>query len=377
MSYVRPVRGAVWRTVVATAAAATVVATISCGGTGTEGPGFDAPPSSGAGGSSSGASPSVTSATSVAAASGAGGSSGGGGGAAALGPPYPIVLAHGFFGFEAFAGLDFATYFYGVREHLADHGEVQVYTPAVDPFNDSTHRGAQLRAAIEHVVATTGHAKVNIIGHSQGGLDARVVAHDRPDLVASVISLQTPHGGAPLADVALGLTQNPALGDALDWIAQTFGAGLYDAIDGDTSISAALGQFSTPAIADFDARYPDDPSVFYASIAGRSDWSLGGPACNVSGAPPFISAWIGERDPIDPLFSFTEALTDGGFGDPYPNDGLVRVVDARHGLFLGCLPADHTDMIGHLFGDGPGGGNDWDYAQFYLDLVAWLRAAGY
>src|SRR5688572_4187672 len=33
--------------------------------------------------------------------------------------PYPIVLAHGFFGFEEFAGVDFVTYFYGVREDLA------------------------------------------------------------------------------------------------------------------------------------------------------------------------------------------------------------------------------------------------------------------
>ena len=38
---------------------------------------------------------------------------------APLGPPYPIVLAHGFFGFEQFAGVDFATYFYGVKDYLS------------------------------------------------------------------------------------------------------------------------------------------------------------------------------------------------------------------------------------------------------------------
>jgi hypothetical protein len=103
----------------------------------------------------------------------------------------------------------------------------------------------------------------------------------------------------------------------------------------------------------------------------------GGSACDVASPLPFIGAWDDERDPIDPLFSVTEALSDGGIGDPYPNDGLVRVDDAKHGLFLGCLPADHTDMVGHLFGDKPGVGNDWDYKQFYVDLILWLRAQGY
>jgi hypothetical protein len=29
----------------------------------------------------------------------------------------------------------------------------------------------------------------------------------------------------------------------------------------------------------------------------------------------------------------------GGFGNQHPNDGLVRVEDARWGTFLGCIPA--------------------------------------
>src|SRR5258708_1748861 len=36
---------------------------------------------------------------------------GGQGGGMVNGPPYPFVLAHGFFGFEKFAGLDFETYY--------------------------------------------------------------------------------------------------------------------------------------------------------------------------------------------------------------------------------------------------------------------------
>ncbi|HZO13978.1 MAG TPA: triacylglycerol lipase, partial [Polyangiaceae bacterium] len=86
--------------------------------------------------------------------------SGAGGAEEKLGPPYPIVLAHGFFGFEDFAGLDFVNYFYGVKEHLSEHGEKLVFTPDVDPFNSSVHRGAQLAAEVQDILAVTGHEKV-------------------------------------------------------------------------------------------------------------------------------------------------------------------------------------------------------------------------
>ena len=77
----------------------------------------------------------------------------GGAGGMPKGPPYPVVLAHGFFGFEDFAGAGFLTYFYKVKEHLAKNGEI-VATPAVDPFNDSDFRGDQLITHIEAFLPT-------------------------------------------------------------------------------------------------------------------------------------------------------------------------------------------------------------------------------
>jgi triacylglycerol lipase len=161
-----------------------------------------------------------------------------------LGPPYPIVLAHGFFGFEKFAGLDAITYFYEVKDELAKNGETVVYTPAVDPFNDSTYRGAELQAAIEKILADTGYEKVNIIGHSQGGLDARVVAHDRPDLVASVTTIATPHQGTPLADAITGLVSDPGTQDVVDWLVKKLGYALWDAAGEKTSLWKPLDLFA-------------------------------------------------------------------------------------------------------------------------------------
>ena len=289
--------------------------------------------------------------------------------------PYPIVLAHGFFGFDDFAGAGFVDYFWDVREHLQGVGEAHVFTPEVDPFNDSTVRGQQLLAHIESVLAETGAEKVNIIGHSQGGLDARVAANLRPDVVASVTTIATPHGGTPLADALLLAVPTDGVGGAIDAIVALLGAPLWEAIGGDTSLVESMRQFSEDGIAEFNATYLDAGAVRYFSVAGRSDRSDGGPACAVA-APPFIAMYDGTVDPIDPLFALPEAIVDGGLLQEIPNDGLVRVEDSIWGEFLGCIPADHTDQIGHLFGDAPGGADAYDHLEFFTALVAHLRAQG-
>lgn len=295
-----------------------------------------------------------------------------------LGPPYPIVLAHGFFGFESFAGGNFLTYFYHIKQALADEGEAMVFTPAVDPFNDSDYRSDQLIERIEAILAETGHEKVNLIGHSQGGLDARAVAHKRPDLVASVVTVATPHHGSPVADVVLQLVDDPMYQDVLNDILKLVGAPLYDEIGNETDVFKPLYLFSKPGIEAFNEKHPDQPSVFYASITGRSGSHAGGADCKADVAQSFISAWTTSLDPIDPALALTETLLDDGDdGEDLPNDGLVRVRDARWGHFWGCIPADHLDQVGQLFGDGAGSGNDWPYAEFYAKLVARIREQGF
>ena len=318
-----------------------------------------------------------TSASSSHGAGGAGGAgASGSGGQDAGGAPYPVVLAHGFFGFEEFAGVDFVNYFWETKAHLAEHGE-EVHTPAVDPFNSSEVRGAQLVERIEEILAVTGHDKVNLVGHSQGGLDARVVAHDRPDLVASVTTFATPHYGTPIADIAMELIEDENLQELLDWLVQVVGMPLWDEVGDQTSLAAPLYLFSQEGIAAFNATYTDAPTVLYQSFTGRSGDHLGGPDCEPELEVPFVTKHAGDKDRIDPLLDLTERILDGDFEGDVPNDGLVRARDARWGWFLGCVPADHLDEIGHLFGDAPGPENAWDHKAFYLSVVQHLRAQGY
>lgn len=293
-----------------------------------------------------------------------------------LGPPYPVVLAHGFFGFEKFAGLDAITYFYKVKEHLASKGETLVFTPAVDPFNDSAYRGAQLEAEIEKILSQTGHAKVNLVGHSQGGLDARVVASARPELVASVTTIATPHQGTPIADVITGAVSDSKTQELVDWLVKQLGYALWDAAGKKTSLWKPLDLFSQNGITAFNQTYPNRASVLYYSITGRSDWKLATLECKPDQSVTFVDQWKLETDPVDALLAVSEAYLSGGIAQPYANDGLVRVKDAKWGTFLGCVPADHLDEVGQLLGDGPGLGNGFDHLELYTGLVAFLRAQG-
>lgn len=294
-----------------------------------------------------------------------------------LGAPYPIILAHGFFGTDNFAGLNFATYFFGVKADLKKVGEPNVFTPAVDPFNNSTSRGKALLAHVKAVLAKTGHAKVNIIGHSQGGLDARYVASVAPNLVASVVTVATPHKGSPVADIILKLVPYPGVQALVDALVKLIGKPIYTADGKTSSVFTALQQFSPAQAKKFNAAHPNAKGVSYYSVAGRSGHTLATKVCKADEAHQFIVKLKYNTDPIEPLLALSEAALDGTIFNVKPNDGLVRVEDAKWGTFLGCVPADHMDEVGHLLGDKPGLFNPFDHKAMFRWLVKMLRLKGF
>jgi len=129
---------------------------------------------------------------------------------------YPIILAHGIARFDVLAreiaaleigvgsGDDDLHYFRRIASTLRDRKFV-VYHSDV-PFAAAVKvRAAQLRANIESVRARTRAAKVHIIAHSMGGLDARHMLFDGQkdrvhDTVASLTTIGTPHLGTSFAD---------------------------------------------------------------------------------------------------------------------------------------------------------------------------------
>lgn len=291
------------------------------------------------------------------------------------GPP-PVVLAHGMAGFDHLTESGALPYYFGVREVLEEEGR-RVYTPTVDPFDDSTARGEQLLGEIDRIVDEGGYDEVTIVGHSQGGLDARYVAHHRPDDVAAVVTISTPHRGTLLADIALEIVDHDLSRELLDALTQLLGRPIYNEAGEETSVVDALQQFSDAGIEAFNDEVTNREGVYYASIAGRSGGRSGENFCDRPSAPEFIAKWHDERDPTEPFLEIPERILAGPRDTKYPNDGLVRVGDARWGEFLGCIPADHLDEVGQLGGDEPGGDNDFEHLVFYRDLVEFLGDRGY
>ncbi len=170
---------------------------------------------------------------------------------------YPIVLAHGMGGFTQLFGV--VSYFYDIDTALADGG-AEVYVTNVSPFSDSEARGEQLLAQVQYILATSGAAKVNLIGHSQGGLDVRYVASVRPDLVASVSTVSSPHKGAGLADwLRAHLTDGSLSEDVIAFFANSLGT-VLDLLCGTSdpqNAVAGLDQLTTDGTAAFTAKYPE------------------------------------------------------------------------------------------------------------------------
>ncbi|MGB5548650.1 MAG: alpha/beta fold hydrolase [Polyangiales bacterium] len=248
----------------------------------------------------------------------------------------PIVLMHGFAGFrELGPGKQvWLEYFTNVRRQLRAMG-YQVFAPQVEPFDDPLDRAKQWFSAIEKIRVKTKAEKVHLVGHSQGGLDARVLVapftgpHESPvgplfglgygARVASVTTIATPHFGSVIADAVVqdipGHKQAvKALMCSLNLITALIRGEQQDT---DRAVKALTRKFM---LEHFNRIIEDDPNVRYYAVAGD-------PGCR-----DVVHPWL--RPEYKDIHR-----TDPGEGGG-PNDGLVTV----SGSFFGNLPPAYADQ---------------------------------
>lgn len=110
----------------------------------------------------------------------------------------PVLLLHGF--------IDNRSVFVLLRRSLAQHGRQQVDSLNYSPLTcDIRAAAALLGRHVAELCERTGQDRIDIVGHSLGGLIARyyVQCLGGDHRVRTLVTLGTPHGGtriAPLAD---------------------------------------------------------------------------------------------------------------------------------------------------------------------------------
>ena len=217
-----------------------------------------------------------------------------------------------------------------------------LYVADTSAFNSSTQRGEQLLAQVQQVIAITGKPKVNLIGHSQGGIDVRYVAAVRPDLVASVTTVGSPHKGADLADYLRAHVQNGSFTqDVLAYFANSLGM-VLNFLTGHSNPQdavAALDQLTAAGMAAFNARYPQ----------GVPTTACGSGASSANGVRYY--SWGGTGILTNVLDISDPALGLSSFFYSSANDGLVGHCSAH----LGTVVRDnyfynHLDEVNQVLG---------------------------
>lgn len=252
---------------------------------------------------------------------------------------YPIVLAHGLTGFRQLFGV--VDYFNGIPSDLSSGG-AQVFVTQVSAVAGAEQRGEQLLQQIEFIAASTGAGKVNLIGHSEGGLDARYVMGVRPDLIASLTTVATPHLGADLADfLAENLTPGGFNQTVLALFADSLGA-IIDLLTGQPMQQDAIGaltSLSSAGAAPFNQKFP----------AGLAATRCGTTPASFNGIQLF--SWAGSSQ-LTNILDISDAplgLTSLVYSEA--NDGLVGRCSAHFGKVLrDNFSMNHLDEVNQLFG---------------------------
>ena len=161
---------------------------------------------------------------------------------------YPVLLVHG----TAFRDYALPLYWGRIPRALRNMGAA-VYYGKTDGWGSIKQNGEQLARRIEEILKQTGAAKLHIIAHSKGGLDARyaISACGCADKVATLTTFSTPHRGSRTID---RLLQLPA--PAWSAVASLVNALAFLLGDRHPDFITVCRQFSTEYMAAFNAQYP-------------------------------------------------------------------------------------------------------------------------
>lgn len=254
---------------------------------------------------------------------------------------FPLVMVHGFLGTNSYFGI--LDYWSGIISPLRKLGG-EVFTPSSSMVDSSASRAVKIAEQIDDAIALTGARKVNLIGHSQGGLDARIIASpgglNRSSNISSITTIATPHRGVPIP--------------------------LLDLLSDFVNVIFTFPNFSEAEAKRFNQKYTDASMTTYYSWAFRTCDSVDY-LCQIRSGGEKVNSL---------LEYFYRAIAIATLGDD--NDGLVTVKSARWGHRahqFGPLWADHMDQIGQI-ARLPSAEN-FNHVTFYQDWAHELILRGH
>jgi triacylglycerol lipase len=263
---------------------------------------------------------------------------------------YPIVLSHGM---GANANVMGITDYWGSIPKTMRNNGAQVYITSGNPMQSKENKAIEWKAQVKEILAITSAKKINLIGHSDGGLYTRYALSNlnMASSVASYTSMSSPHRGSPVADAIMnlgattGLTS--AIAGALDFV-YSFILSVPGTDCGTNGTQETTWWMKTV----FNPNVPDIVGVYYQSY--------GADAKTVIGGQIMTALWLA-------------MLADGDGA----NDGLVQVSSAKWGNYRGTLTGwfgvNHLSEIGLL--ELPVVG--YDPPTQFVNIAADLKARGY
>ncbi|MBI3396198.1 MAG: lipase [Spirochaetia bacterium] len=269
--------------------------------------------------------------------------------AGTLSKSYPIVLAHGLFGWGSGTGI--VQYWGGEDAYLRSQG-VAVLTPTVTAVNGTSNRAAQLKTATTNWMAAHGYTKVNVMGHSQGGLDARYMVANLAmyGKVRTVTTINTPHLGSPVADITLAVIP----GWAKPYVSAIVSA-VVKVVYGQTSTNVynALRSLTVSGQKSFNTATPNHSGVNYYSYGSHMVYDLI--------QHPVMSLTVGIMVVGDPVYGQTTV-----------NDGIVSTDSMKWGTWMGgpsygllTTGVDHLEAVNNLYY----GQNYYDANGYFLKMA--------
>lgn len=283
-------------------------------------------------------------------------------------PKNPVVLVHGFTGFDSVIGLD---YWYGITKALEKDG-VKVLVAQVNPSQTSEYRGEELVKQLEAWKVANKVSKFNLIGHSQGGPTVRYAASVRPDLVSSATTVGGVNLGSTLADQ---MVNNKVIAQG-NWL-DSFGTSLLKLLgwassyDGDAdkiNASVAANDMTYASAVAFNRKYPEGAPAIEGKPGTNENGGNGVKYFSIAGD---ANGTTNGLDIIDVLLVNTTAKV---IFKNVVADGVVQTSSQYWGKHIKTYPWNHFDEVNQSL--GLIGKNAPSPKDVYRSLVQMLASKG-